>query len=290
MRGLKAFLQLIRPKQWTKNLVVFAGLVFSSNLLDASRFIQVLQLFVIFCLAAGAVYVFNDWKDLPSDRLHPQKKLRPLAAKAITPGAALSGALLLLAVSLAWSAALSPLMLGVVLLYLALNAAYSLGLKNVVLLDVFTVTAGFVLRAAAGAWLIQVPISSWLLIVTTLLSLFLGFAKRRHELLILGERAAQHRRSLGEYSAQLLDQVMGVVASATIISYCLYAATSSTAREYHDLMLTVPFVLYGVLRYLYLVYQKNQGGAPELILLRDRPMLVTILLWVLTVGLILYSK
>jgi 4-hydroxybenzoate polyprenyltransferase len=290
MRALKAFFQLIRPKQWTKNLVVFAGLMFSANLLDAARFFQVLQLFVVFCLAAGAVYIFNDWKDLSADRLHPQKKNRPLAAKAISPQLALTGALILLAASLAWSAALSPLMLGVVLLYLLLNAAYSLGLKNVVLLDVFTVTAGFVLRAAAGAWLIQVPISSWLLIVTTLLSLFLGFAKRRHELLVLGERAAQHRRSLGEYSAQLLDQVMGVVASATIISYCLYAATSPTAREYHDLMLTVPFVLYGVLRYLYLVYQKNQGGAPELILLRDRPMLVTILLWVLTAGLILYLK
>lgn len=290
MRGFKAFIQLIRPKQWTKNLVVFAGLVFSANLFDAEKLLQVLQLFVVFCLASGVVYIFNDWRDMANDRLHPQKKQRPLAAKAISPQAAVAGALVLLAASLVWSAALSGLMLGVVLLYLALNAAYSLGLKHAVLLDVFTVTAGFVLRAAAGAWLIQVPISSWLLIVTTLLSLFLGFAKRRHELLVLVEHAAQHRRSLGDYSSQLLDQIMGVVASATIIAYCLYAATSATAQDYHDLMLTVPFVLYGVLRYLYLVYQKNQGGAPELILLRDRPMIVAILLWVLTVGLILYLK
>lgn len=285
MQTFFAFVQLIRPKQWTKNLVVFAGLMFTGNLFRLPLLLKTGVAFVLFCLAAGAVYILNDLRDRESDRKHPEKRHRPLAANRITAEAAGLGAGLLLTASLAGAMLFSKSFAILLLAYLVLNLAYTLGVKHWVILDVLTVAAGFVVRAAAGAVAIEAEISPWLLIVTTLLSLFLGFAKRRHELLILGEKAASHRPSLNEYSPQLLDQYMVVVASSTIIAYSLYAFTSATARQHHDyLMLTVPFVIYGILRYLYLVYQKNLGGAPELILLQDKPLILDILLWVAAVG------
>ncbi|MCK5242484.1 decaprenyl-phosphate phosphoribosyltransferase [bacterium] len=288
MKQLTAVLQLIRPKQWTKNLVVFAGLMFTGSFFNLELFLRVSQAFVIFCLAAGAIYILNDIKDTESDQQHPEKKKRPLAAKKIKPRTALIVSMFLLLVSLGWSFLIAPIFFYSVLGYILLNFAYTWGLKNHVILDVFIVTCGFVIRAAAGAWIIEAPISPWLLIVTTLLALFLGFAKRRHELITMGDHATKHRKSLGEYSPELLDQFMSVVASSTIIAYSLYAFTSTTAQEYHYLMLTIPFVIYGILRYLYLVYQRNLGGAPELILLRDKPLITVILLWVLTVGFIIH--
>jgi 4-hydroxybenzoate polyprenyltransferase len=283
-----AFLQLIRPKQWTKNLVVFAGLMFSANLFNIELLPRAFQACLVFCLATGATYIFNDLRDIEADRLHPEKKNRPLAAGRIEPFLALAVAVLLATASLAWAALLSLPLAGLVLVYMVINLAYSLKLKHFVILDVFVITAGFVLRAAAGALVIAVAISPWLLIVTTLISLFLGFAKRRHELLTMGEEASMHRPSLGEYSPELLDQFMSVVSSSTIIAYSLYAFTSPTAHEHHYLMLTVPFVIYGILRYLYLVYQRNLGGAPELVLLSDWPLIVDILLWVAAAGFILH--
>lgn len=288
MNALPAILQLLRPKQWTKNLVVFAGLVFSANLFDLELLLRSFQAFVIFCLAAGAVYIINDIRDRERDKLHPQKKNRPLASGAVSVETAAIAALVLMPVALGWAFLLSRTFGICVLAYMLLNFAYSLGLKRLVILDVFVLSAGFVLRAAAGAFVIDVDISPWLLVVATLLSLLLGFGKRRHELVSLGERAAEHRASLEEYSAPLLDQYLNVVASATIIAYSLYTFTSSTARQYHLLMLTIPFVVYGILRYFYLVTQRNQGGSPETIMLQDKPMLVTILLWILTVGFILH--
>ncbi len=288
MDKLKAFLQLMRPKQWTKNFVVFVGLIFSGNFLNPAMGITALQAFIIFCITAGAIYVFNDLKDIESDRAHPQKKNRPLAAKRLSPGAASLGGSLLMVIGLMWSFFLSPLFALVVLAYVLLNTAYSLGLKHVVILDVFVITTGFVLRAMAGALVIKVAISPWLIVVTILLSLFLGFAKRRHELITMGDEAANHRPALDDYSPALLDQYMGVVASATIIAYSLYAFTSSTASRSTYFMLTIPMVIYGILRYLYLVYQKNLGGAPEVILLSDKPLMAAIVLWVATVGLLLY--
>ncbi|MCK5218021.1 decaprenyl-phosphate phosphoribosyltransferase [bacterium] len=285
---MTALFQLMRPKQWTKNLVVFAGLVFSANFFNAGMLIRVVQAFAIFCLAAGAIYIFNDIRDVEKDRRHPEKKHRPLAAKKIKAGtAAIAGVFLMLA-SLVWGLALSWMFALAVVIYILLNIAYTAGWKHLVILDVFIITAGFVIRAAAGALIIAVPISSWLLIVTTLISLFLGFAKRRHELITLGDKAPKHRPSLEEYSPALLDQFISVVASATIIAYSLYAFTSETAQTHHYLMLTVPFVIYGILRYLYLVYQKNLGGAPEMILLRDKCLIADIVLWILTVGFILH--
>ncbi|NTV53082.1 MAG: decaprenyl-phosphate phosphoribosyltransferase [Candidatus Firestonebacteria bacterium] len=287
MNFVLVLLRLMRPRQWTKNLVVFAGLAFSANLFKGALVSRTLQTFFIFCLTTGAVYIVNDILDREHDRLHPEKAKRPLAAGAISPETAGGMAFIFLAIALTWSFILS-LPLGLtVLAYVALNAAYSLGLKRVVILDVIVISAGFVLRAVAGAVVIDVVISPWLLIVASLLSLFLGFAKRRHELVTLGEKAASHRPSLGEYSPVLLDQFLGMLSSCTIMAYSLNAFTSVTGREHNLLMLTVPFVIYGILRYLYLVYQKNQGGSPELVLLNDRPMLITIVLWMVTVGWIL---
>jgi 4-hydroxybenzoate polyprenyltransferase len=288
MDKLKAFLQLMRPKQWTKNFVVFVGLIFSGHFLNLAMGWTALQAFIIFCITAGAVYIFNDIRDVDSDRAHPQKKYRPLAAKRLPVPAASVGGSLLMIIGLMWSFFLSPLFALVVLAYVLLNMAYSLGLKHVVILDVFIITTGFVLRAMAGAIVIHVAISPWLVVVTILLSLFLGFAKRRHELITMGDEAAAHRPSLDDYSPALLDQFMGVVASATIIAYSLYAFTSPTASRNDYFMLTVPMVIYGILRYLYLVYQKNLGGAPEVILLSDKPLLAAILLWIITVGCLLY--
>jgi len=285
---VRAILQLMRPRQWTKNLVVFAGLMFSANILDVVLFLRAFQAFLIFCLAAGAVYIFNDIQDRARDRVHPQKKNRPLASGAVSVETASLIGLVLMVVAFGWAFLLSQAFGLCLLGYVLLNLAYTLGLKRLVILDVFIISAGFVIRAAAGALIIDVGISPWLLVVTTLLSLFLGFAKRRHELVCLGEQAAAHRASLEAYSQPLLDQYLNVVASATIISYSLYTFTSSTAQQYHTLMLTIPFVIYGVLRYFYLVTQCNLGGSPEMILLKDKPMIVTIVLWALTVAVILH--
>lgn len=291
MPTLSALITLMRPRQWTKNFVVFAGLLFSGNLLQPDLLWRTLQAFLAYCLATGAVYLFNDLRDLEFDRHHPIKKHRPLPAGQVQPLTVAIAAPILALVSLVWGWTLSPIFALCVAGYLALNLAYTLGLKHWVILDVFVITAGFVLRAAAGALLIEVVISPWLLIVTTLLSLFLGFAKRRHELVTLGAvQARAHRPSLGEYSPELLDQFMSVVASSTIIAYSLYAFTSLTAHEHHRLMLTIPFVIYGILRYLYLVYQKHLGGAPEQILLGDLPLIIDIAGWIGTVIVILHFK
>lgn len=288
MTTITAFIQLIRPKQWTKNLVVFVGVIFSNNFLDLPMVLATIQAFIIFCLSAGAIYIINDMKDIESDRAHPVKKNRPLASKQLTLPFAGAMAGLFAVGSLAWSFLLAPVFGLIVLAYMLLNLSYTLGLKHIVILDVFLITTGFVLRAIGGAVIIDVAISPWLIVVTILLSLFLGFAKRRHELITMGDEAVAHRPALDDYSPALLDQFMGVVASATIIAYSLYAFNSPTASQNDYFMVTVPLVIYGILRYLYLVYQKNLGGSPEVILLSDKPLIVTILLWIGTVGCLLY--
>lgn len=287
MHLFSSIIQSMRPRQWTKNLVVFAGLVFSAKFFQVPLLLRSLQALGVFCLAAGAVYIFNDLHDRAQDRHHPEKKNRPIASGRLNQEIAGLALILLLVAGLGWGFALSPGFGMAVLSYVVLNLAYTLGLKRLVILDVFIISAGFVLRAVAGAVVIRVDISPWLLVVATLLALFLGFAKRRHELVTMGDKAVRHRASLEEYSPQLLDQFMAVVASSTIIVYALYAFTSDTAQQHHALMLTVPFVIYGILRYLYLVYQRNLGGSPELVLLKDKPLMATILLWILAVGFIL---
>lgn len=270
----------MRPRQWTKNLLLFAGLLFAEKLGDLPRVWLNLLAFLSFCLISGAVYIYNDLRDVEEDRLHPRKRHRPIASGKLPVAVAtwwmLSAALLGLVLAF-W---IRPAFGGLAIAYLALSLVYSLGAKYIVILDVFLIAAGFVLRALAGAVAIDVHISGWLLACTTMLSLFLGFCKRRHELVLLGEEAVNHRATLGEYSVVLLDQFIAIASSATIITYALYTIQSATAAQHENLKYTIPLVMYGVFRYLYLVYRKDLGGAPEQVLLEDRGIQATILLWI----------
>ncbi len=282
----------LRPRQWSKNLLVFAGLVFSRNLFDPADFLRSLVGFVAFCLLSSAVYLINDLADLESDRLHPLKRFRPIASGRLKPGPAKIAAVVAAALALAGGWALDWRFGVVGLTYFLMQLGYSFGLKRIVVLDVMTVAAGFALRAVAGTVLVHVTISSWLFVCTILGALFIALAKRRHELLFLENGGAAHRAVLEKYSEPLLDQMMAVATSSTVIAYCLYTIAPETVAKFgtNNLMLTVPFVLYGVYRYLYLVYRKEMGGAPEKVLLTDVPLMVDGLLWAASVVAVLYLK
>ena len=281
----------LRPEQWTKNLVVFAGALFGGRLLDVWAVGLSIATFAIFCALSGVVYLVNDWSDRHADRRHPLKRLRPIAAGEL-PASVVFSTVTILAVGAIGAALLINAQLAVVAAaYLALLLAYSAVLKHLVIVDALTIAGGFVLRAVAGAVAIAVPISQWLLVCTTLLALFLAFSKRRHELTLLAEGATDHRRILEEYSPYLLDQMIGVVTASTLIAYTVYATSPETAVRLGTtrLGLTIPFVLYGIFRYLYLVHQKSAGGSPAALLLTDRPLLACVGLWAASVALILYS-
>ncbi|MCX6841542.1 MAG: decaprenyl-phosphate phosphoribosyltransferase [candidate division WOR-3 bacterium] len=282
----------LRPKQWSKNLLVFAGLVFSRNLFNPTDFLRSLAGFVAFCLLSSAVYLINDLADVESDRLHPLKRFRPIASGRLKPGPAKVAAVVAAALALVGGWALDWRFGVVGLTYFLMQLAYSFGLKRMVVLDVMTVAAGFALRAVAGTVLVHVTISSWLFVCTILGALFIALAKRRHELLFLESGGTAHRAVLEKYSEPLLDQMMAVATSSTVIAYCLYTIAPETVAKFgtHNLMLTVPFVLYGVYRYLYLVYRKEMGGAPEKVLLTDVPLIVDGLLWAASVVAVLYLK
>lgn len=269
----------MRPRQWSKNLLLFAGLLFAEKLGDVSRVWSNILAFVSFCLISGAVYIYNDLQDLEQDRLHPQKRLRPIASGKLPVTVAGWWMVVSMIVGLGLAFWIRPAFGGLAVLYILLSIGYSLGGKYVVILDVFLIASGFVLRALAGAVAIDVSISGWLLACTTLLSLFLGFCKRRHELTLLGEEAPNHRVTLGEYSIGVLDQFIAIVSSATIITYALYTIQSATAAQHEGLKYTIPIVMYGIFRYLYLVHRKDLGGAPEQVLLEDRWIQATILVW-----------
>jgi len=273
-------------------MFVFAGLVFSRNLLDPTNFLRSLGGFVAFCLLSGAVYLVNDLADIESDRLHPLKRLRPIASGRLKPGPAKAAAVVFAVLSLAGGWALDWRFGVICLAYFVMQLAYSFKLKHMVVLDVMTVAAGFALRAVAGTVLVHVTISSWLFVCTILFALFIALTKRRHELLFLEGGGTSHRAVLEMYSEALLDQMMAVATSATVIAYCLYTIAPETVAKFgtHNLMLTVPFVLYGIYRYLYLVYRKEMGGAPEKALLGDLPLLVDVLLWMASVVAVLYLK
>ena len=266
---LFAIVRSLRPKQWTKNLLVFAGLVFTYNLLNPGMLSRVVLAFVAFCMLSSAGYIWNDLRDASADRLHPTKRRRPIAAGlvptwlAATLALALGVAGLLLALSLGTSFML------VASLYMLLTASYSIWLKHLVLIDVFGISAGFVLRAVGGAVVIGVPVSPWLYVCTVLVSLFLGLGKRRNELEVLEAGAAGHRKNLEQYSLELVDQLILIVASVTIMAYSLYTFSAENLPRDHSMMLTIPLVVYGLFRYLYLVRVKGQGGAPEDLLLTD---------------------
>jgi len=281
-----AYLRLLRPKQWTKNGFVLAGVVFSGEALQAESVVAALLAFAAFCALSGAVYAANDILDVEEDRKHPTKRLRPVASGEIPVGIAVVYAALLglLGLAIAFSVNFEVGLAG--LAYMVLQALYTPILKHVALLDVMSISAGFVLRALAGVAAVGEPISPWLVICTGLLTLFLGFSKRRYELYVLGEGAEAHRRNLKDYSVEMLDQMMMIMVAATIIAYTMYTFTFAFhLRAY--MMLSVPFVVYGVLRYLLLVH-RDGGGDPDTLLLRDRPLQINLLLFLAVVMAVIY--
>lgn len=288
---LEALFRTMRPKQWAKNVFIFAALVFDVKLFVPAYLGRVVAGFALFCLLSSTVYLVNDLADMEKDRRHPRKRTRPLASGALSPGVAKVAAVLLPLVALPLSFWLSPAFGLIALGYLALNLAYSFGLKDLVILDVLIVAAGYVLRVAAGTVIIPVErFSPWLYVCTTLGALFISFAKRRHELLFLEANSGQHRASLEEYSRHLLDEMIVVTAATTIIAYSLYTFSAPNLPANHSMMLTIPFVLYGVFRYLYLIHVKNEGGNPDEIFLKDVPLLLDILLWGVAVVVVLYWR
>jgi 4-hydroxybenzoate polyprenyltransferase len=287
----RALLVSLRPHQWTKNLLVFAGLLFGQRLLDANAFVRSLAAFAIFCALSSAVYLFNDIVDREGDRQHPLKAARPIASGALPVSTALAAAIALAAGGLAAGVQIGAPFGLVAVSYLALQALYSTWLKRIVIIDVLAIAAGFVLRAAAGAVAIDVPMSHWLLVVTVLLALFLALSKRRHEIVLLADGATNHRAILGDYSPYLLDQMISVVTASTLVAYAFYTISPETEQRFHTglLGLTLPFPLYGIFRYLYLVHRKDLGGSPSELLLTDRPLLVCVALWALAVTAIIYA-
>ena len=292
MTAAGAILGSMRPAQWLKNVLVFAPLVFARQALEPLALTRSLAVFCLFCLASGAVYLVNDLLDRASDREHPVKRRRPIASGALSPAAAGTAAALIGAVALAAAALLDRRVAFVLGIYLLLNLLYSRVLKHLVILDVMTIAAGFVLRVVAGGLAAGVSLSSWLLLCTSLLALFLGFGKRRHELVLLETGASTHRRILGEYSPYFLDQLIAVVTTSTLVTYALYTMDPAVHQKLGTpyLPLTIPFVLYGIFRYLYLVHQRREGGDPSQIVIGDRALLANVLLWAATVFFILYYR
>jgi 4-hydroxybenzoate polyprenyltransferase len=280
----------LRPSQWAKNLLVFAGLLFGLRLFDPFAAARATAAFVIFCTLSGVVYLINDIADRDIDRQHPHKARRPIASGVLPVRTAGTAAVVLGVVALVGAAALGVRFFSVAAVYLALLSLYSGALKHIVIIDVLTIAIGFVLRAVAGAVAVDVEISHWLLVCTILLALFISLAKRRHELVLLAAGATSHRPILGEYTPYLLDQMIAVVTASTLISYIFYTISPETQQKFdtHWLGLTIPFPLYGIFRYLYLVHQREGGGSPADLLLTDRPLLVCVTLWALSVALIIY--
>ena len=282
----------MRIQQWIKNLFIFAALIFSANLFNIPDLLITLEGFFIFCLAASGVYLFNDIVDIEKDKLHPLKSKRALPSGKLSVKSAIIASAFLLFIGVFVSFQLKFEFGLVLLAYILINIWYTYQLKRVVILDVMTIAAGFVLRVIAGAVLIGVPTSEWLIICTILLSLFLGFSKRRHEIKILENEANTHRSVLQHYSPYFLDQMIGIVTATTVMSYALYTISEETVHKFgtKHLIYTVPFVLYGIFRYLYLVHKKDEGGDPTRLALTDLPLLFNIVLWIITVSIIIYGK
>lgn len=290
---LKGLIKSARPKQWIKNFFIFAPLIFSQNLFEIPLLIKSVIAFAAFCLLSSSLYILNDIRDLDEDRHHPIKSKRPLASGKIRQTQAWTAFGILLVSSVAVSILfLNQQFLVAALIYVILQFSYSFGLKHVIILDVFIIAAGFIIRVIAGGFAINVLISHWLLICTLLLALFLALSKRRHEMILLGEDAINHRPILKEYSPYLLDQMIAVVTASTIIAYCLYTISEETIARFgtYELIYTVPFVLYGIFRYLYLIHRKSEGGSPEALILKDKPLLIDVFLWVVTAGIIIYIR
>lgn len=280
----------MRPTQWIKNFFIFTALLFAQKFFDTASLLKTSAAFIVFCIVSGSIYILNDLLDKEEDKLHPKKSKRPIASDEISKNLAFLLFVVFCLASLFLAFHLHKNFFLITLFYFALQLGYSLKLKHVVILDVFIVAAGFVIRVVAGGLVIDVPISSWLLICTMLLSLFLAMSKRRHEIILLDDMASNHRPILKKYTPYLLDQMIAVVTASTLIAYCLYTISSETVEKFGttNLVFTAPFVLYGIFRYLYLIHQKNKGGSPESLVLKDIPLLIDILLWGGTVAFILY--
>lgn len=277
---LVGLLKTMRPRQWTKNVFVFVALFFDGQITNLTSVLNTLAAFVLLCLMSSAVYIMNDLSDIEGDRQHPVKRKRPLAAGQLSPTIAIFTVVLFAIGSLVAGFWLSQALGWILLAYLGIQIAYTFYLKNVVLLDVFVVSFGFILRIAAGVVVIDVQrFSPWLYVFGGFLALFMILGKRRHELVLLGESAGSHRSSLEEYNLELIDLLLMIVTTSAVAAYSLYTFLAEGLPANHLMMLTIPFVLYGIFRYLYLIHVRHEGGAPEEILLRDRPMQVTLLLY-----------
>lgn len=286
---LSALIKTMRPRQWTKNIFVFAALVFDKQLFIVESFSRTLAGFIFFCLISSCVYILNDIVDVEADRKHPEKKKRPIPSGKLPLSAAWSFITLFVAAAVIGSYFLNLEFMGVVIGYFVLNIAYSLWLKHIPILDVLIIAAGFVLRVHAGVTLIEVErFSPWLYVLMTLLSLFLGFGKRRAELALLAHGAGSHRKVLDGYTLPLLDQYIMIVSGTTLVAYSLYTFSAPNLPDNHSMMLTIPFVVYAIFRYLYLVHVEHAGGAPEEILLSDRPFQISMFLWALAVLAVFY--
>lgn len=285
----RALIKTMRPKQWIKNVVVFAPLVFDEKLFQPALLARTSLAFALFCLISSTVYIINDLADIEKDRQHPKKRERPLASGTLSPGVAMAAAGLFILISLPVAFWLDRGFSLILLSYLLLNVAYSFYLKHLVIIDVMVIAAGFVLRVAGGVAVVGVErFSPWLYLVVTLGALFLGFGKRRHELLLLADGADAHRAILAEYTLPFLDQLIALVTSTMVIAYSLYTFSAPNLPDNHAMMLTIPAVLYGLFRYLYLIHVKKEGGAPDELLLSDKPLLATGIVWVLAVIVVLY--
>jgi len=279
---LSALIISMRPSQWYKNLIIFIGLIFSYNLFNTELYVHVVLAFIIFCLLSGCVYILNDIKDIEKDKMHPKKKLRPIASGKLPVKFALSFSIITTPVLVYVSFSLNFWFGVITTLYLLQNVLYTFALKDIPIVDILVIAFGFVLRAVAGAVVIDVEVSPWLIVCTFLLAILLAAGKRRHELIILDD-AAKHRKSAGSYSVEFLDQILNVTTSSLLVSYLLYTFFTGN----YSMMLTIPFAFYGVFRYLQLVHIKNFGNNPELIL-KDLPSIVNLILWSLTAIVALY--
>ncbi len=280
----------MRPKQWIKNLFGLTPIMYSKNVFVFPLNIKVFMAFLLFCMVSGCVYIINDVADVEKDKVHPRKRQRPIASGAISHSKALGAAGVVLILSLIGGYIISNQLLAILAIYFLMNLTYSIVLKHVVLLDVFVIAIGFVLRVVGGGVAINVELSSWLLLCTLFIALFMALCKRRQELVLLDKEASNHRTILGEYSPYFIDQLIAVVTASTLVSYALYTMSENVLLKFgnNNLKYTVPFVLYGIFRYLFLVHQKDKGESPTEIMLSDVPILVNMGLWFLVVSIVLY--
>lgn len=292
MTSIKFYIYALRPQQWIKNFFVLLPLVFSQSLIQIASVGTSILAFTLFCMASSSVYTLNDLIDLEKDRVHPTKKLRPLASGKISAKILVAIGLILAISSIYIAFKLNAIFGFTILSYLAMNLIYSLALKEMVIVDVMCIAFFFLLRVIAGAVVIQVEVSHWLLICTATLALFLGFNKRRHELSLLGARAHTHRAILEAYSKYFIDQMIAVITASTVIFYTLYTVDPITVSRFNtkNLLFTIPFVYYGIFRYLYLIHKRGQGGDPTRIILKDHKMIINLGFWLLTIITVIYLK